>query len=861
MEHLPTRTGNPRSAFPPIPYLCEDRYDGGSFLEYPRRLGLPNFEDVGSRVNPHLSTTHMQFLAAMPPAELQPFLQKWLFFGLLHELLGDLYRYEDFVTGSPNDENEWTVVTTAKLVSRLEEWGETVTQDEGPRMAVYKHIAQCLKLTFACLMVSCPTFDNDLKFHLASVAEIVGYAANKACNVAWTDHPRRSLVPLIWGNPIDEGFVKSTLLDRSNCCRSQIQMLTKNFKSPQALAFVASCFQDETDRSQHRSCDEIICRAGNSTGPIPHHVSDSCGCEFIHVDEGLLIECLKRDCLPLLRLKEERNLDRISVEIVPSTNATRYVALSHVWADGLGNPKATALPQCQLSRLKVLVNELDTEARDWWDRPESPPEMLLWCDTLCCPVDSSEGKSIALAKMYRTYDEASEVLVLDQGLISRRIEGMRPDEACLRIAASRWTTRLWTLQEGALPGRKNNLWFQFTKTPFHVRALYEHLYEIATTGIRRRAVAGSIVGRFHTFMSVFDVANAERLGARFQNIMRGLMYRSVTVSSDEPLLIANLLALDLTAILESKPAERMQALWRTMSHSPYGIDTGLLFQLGPRMKEPGFRWAPSSLLSVDHFFFSRMRHEQENRGFLATRVNARGLLVEFAGLRMSIANPATFLPEQAAGFDSLPENSPDRRNILMRDHHGRWYILKHHLYGEPDCPSDLEALCTTVSRLSRPWVLYRGSSSLLPESEDAHRGLLIEAADKQLSRTDDFTCAELKSHIDYGRVPVEMNQICEAGYSLAQELDSSAAANRLREWENVPQDLNNPGYRETLQAVDVEVERLSKSPIALEALATSGNPVDERGFTQIDEYIERFYRGIYLHLEEYAPATRKWCVD
>lgn len=256
-----------------------------------------------------------------------------------------------------------------------------------------------------------------------------------------------------------------------------------------------------------------------------------------------------------------------------------------------------------------------------------------------------------------------------------------------------------------------------------------------------------------------------------------------------------------------------------------------------------------------------MRHEQENRGFLATKDNARGLLVEFAGLRMSIANPATGLPKQAAGFDSLPENNPDRRNIPMRDHHGRWYMLKHHLYGEPDCPPDLEAMCTTVSRLSRPWILYRGSNSLLPESGEAHRGLLIEAADKQLSRSDDFTCVELTSHIAFGHVPTEMNQLCQAAYSLAQELDSTAAASHMREWESVSQDLANPAYRETLQAMDLEIDRLSRSPIALEALAASGNSIDERGFTRINEYTERFYRGLYLHLEEYAPATRKWCVD
>lgn len=604
MEHLPTRTGNPNSVFPPIPHLCSERYDGGPFLEYPRRQGLPRLEVdwLGS-----LSLVNQWYLKAIPPAESESFLQNWLFFGLLHEILGDSYCHEDFVTTAEDDKGKRTIITTAVLVSRLEKWEKTIRQDEGPRMAVYEHVAQCLELAYACLKVCCPAFDNDLKFHLASVAEILAWAASKACNVAWTESPRRSQIPLIWGDPIDEDFVRLILLERSNCCRGQMKMLRETFRSPQALAFVASCFQDDTDRSQHASCDEICCRAGNSAGDLPHHVNDSCKCQPIHVDEAELVACLeKENCLPLLRLREEQDSDEITVEVVESTKDTRYVALSHVWADGLGNPQATALPRCQLFRLKALVNKLDRDVtRNWWDRPESPSEMLLWCDTLCCPVAPPEWKNMALAKMYRTYDEASEVLVLDQSLICRRVGEMRPDEACLRIAASRWMTRLWTLQEGALPSRKKNLWFQFNKTAFHVRTLYGVLQNFETTDIRMRSVTHGIRRRFHTFMALFHVTDAERLGADLQNIMRGLMYRSVTVSSDEPLLIANLLALDLTAILESKPAERMQALWRTMSSSPFGIDKGLLFQLGPRMKEPGFRWAPSSLLSIDHHFFSR----------------------------------------------------------------------------------------------------------------------------------------------------------------------------------------------------------------------------------------------------------------
>ena len=864
MEHLSQWDGQTKPIFPAIPYLCQDRYDGGPFLDYPHRLGLPRLEDDGTfRLNPTLPLASQRFLTGLRSDELESFLQNWLFFGLLSEVLGDLYRHEDFVTTSSDGENEKVIVTTAVLLSRLEEWEAKITQDKGILRAVYEHIAKCLNLTYACLIIKYPTFDNDLKFHLASVAELLGYAASKACNVAWTDNPRLSLVPINWGETINEDFRRSVLLERSNCCPSQMQMLDHDFRGPQALAFVAHCFHDDGFPSHPTSCDGHICHAGDvvTSGQVTRHVRDSCGCEFLHVDEDLLADCLKKGRLPLIRLKENANSNQMSIDVVPSTDSTFYVALSHVWADGLGNPTATALPRCQLSRVKTLINNLDLKYSDESYESKDAPEMLLWCDTLCCPVKSKEAQKMALTQMYRTYDEASLVLVLDRSLISHRVGGMRVDEACVRIATSRWMTRLWTLQEGALPAKRDKLWFQFTKTALPIRALYDRLTEIERTDIRRRGVASSVIGRFHTFRTLFDVESSENRGAQMKDIMRGLFYRSVTVPSDEPLIIATLLALDLSPILASEPAERMNVLWRIIGKSPSAIDKHILFHMGLKIRERGLRWAPQSLLSVDRHFAIPKPGEEENRGFLGTERNAKGLLVELAGFRVSVAKPAKGLPHHLAGFDSLTEDAIDRNNLLLKDCQGRWYVLKHRLFGESDYPPGLEEMCTVISRLYSPWVLYRGSGSLVPNDTKAHLALLVEEANGQQPQNSGSTFVEINSQVCFGRVTTEMNQICQAAYCLTQELVASAAARRLEDLAITTTDLADPVYKDALQGVDLELKRLSRSPVAMEAIAASTNSSDEQGVVRIAEYMERIFRGLYLQIEEYAPSNRKWCVD
>ena len=361
-------------------------------------------------------------------------------------------------------------------------------------------------------------------------------------------------------------------------------------------------------------------------------------------------------------------------------------------------------------------------------QPEDAPEMLLWCDTLCCPVKSKEAQTMALSQMYRTYDEASVVLVLDRRLISHRVGGMSFDEACTRIAASRWMTRLWALQEGALPARKNKLGFQFAKTALLGRTLYDRLIEIQKTDIRRRGVVTRVIGRFHTFTTLFDVQSSENQDAQMKHIMNGLFYRSVTVPSDEPLIIATLLALDLSQMLASEPAERMNVLWRIIGKSPSGIDKHILFHMGLKIDERGLRWAPRSLLSVDRYFAIPNPGEEENRDFLGTDRNTKGLVVELAGFRISIAKPAKGLPDHLAGFDSLIENAIDRHNLLLKDCQGRWYFLKHRLFGESDCPP-------AFAVISRFYSLGSYMVESAPLSPNMEKGTLVSWSKKRIIRS------------------------------------------------------------------------------------------------------------------------------
>ena len=68
----------------------------------------------------HMSYVDYELLYPTPVSELESFLQTWLFFGLLRELLGELYRHEDFVAVGETNPSSTRVVSTSKLLALID---------------------------------------------------------------------------------------------------------------------------------------------------------------------------------------------------------------------------------------------------------------------------------------------------------------------------------------------------------------------------------------------------------------------------------------------------------------------------------------------------------------------------------------------------------------------------------------------------------------------------------------------------------------------------------------------------------------------------------------------------------------------
>jgi Heterokaryon incompatibility protein (HET) len=331
-------------------------------------------------------------------------------------------------------------------------------------------------------------------------------------------------------------------------------------------------------------------------------------------------EILNRRQIPVITFKfllDDKGIMHINLDVSNSENTLGYVAISHVWADGLGNQTKNELPLCQIFRVAHLSRQVSGK--------ESVP---VWIDTLCVPRDRDQRVK-ALDLMNDTYKFSDHVLVLDAGLqcfkahrhLSTSLLEINVEtaeqirmgivvEVLLRIACSSWATRLWTLPEGQV-GRL--LHFQFSDEAVEIGDIF---YQLGTWPF----VGTSLVNDLRVFLTRLrprlrtQGANGQSaedpallrwptgsLDGRFIAMLHAIEWRFTSRQVDEVLCMAIQLNLDvktITNISEDDAEGRMHALLRQI---PY-IPGDLLFTNGPRLQQSPFRWAPRNLLGYkDHF--------------------------------------------------------------------------------------------------------------------------------------------------------------------------------------------------------------------------------------------------------------------
>jgi hypothetical protein len=157
---------------------------------------------------------------------------------------------------------------------------------------------------------------------------------------------------------------------------------------------------------------------------------------------------IKEGHIPLLEYKKVPNEERWEVVAQPYQAYQDYATISHVWADGYGNPIANELWKCQLDFFRFLLNTTI---------PEKMPSLrcsLFWIDTLVIPVEKKhvDRRKEAIEQINKVFTNAKYTIVVDNALTAMS-SGESYEGTAMKILASGWMRRLWTLQEAYLSRR------------------------------------------------------------------------------------------------------------------------------------------------------------------------------------------------------------------------------------------------------------------------------------------------------------------------------------------------------------------------------------------------------------------------
>ncbi|KAK8096060.1 hypothetical protein PG999_014082 [Apiospora kogelbergensis] len=573
MDHIPSSYSRPL----PLPdvRLYADEYDQGPFLGYLKRIGWVVERDI---TNLGLSSKSRN--------EVHRVLQSWLYFGILHEATGKNVSVKQF--GKTMD--GIVFLSSCRLTSLLEDWIHEPRLDPPALIDRVNNLSECVEIgQHICDMIHFQDQSYlDEAFHLSIqlmyeyLARAVTLVGEKAIFQGLNIPPLRS-VKLIGSDRLVANYMK-----HDGWCESNVHMLQELFSTTE-LVFASSLNPPGRNKQHSKDCNRHKCHAyriKNGTYTTKH-VSPDCTCEFVYACQDILRTslCGEPPSIPIIAPSDPvRKPDgRLYANILSSgtrSNAKEYIAISHVWSDGLGNNDHNAIPLCQFNRIVSATSRLNGNT-----------SISFWLDTLCFPLAPKDAYDQALICMRQSYEDAVKVLVFDAYLLEHDASRMSEEEMAMRIACAPWNRRLWTLQEGVLA---KFLAFQFRDS-----------WVDLTEWTNRRGYSTSLRALMFspTWLGYASLRALETETSQKMNIVqakRALTWRSTSEEDDEPLCLGNLVGTDPESVVrtffQNDPVrtriERMKLIWRSLPQQY----SSTVFWNSPKLHDDGFRWAPASLI-------------------------------------------------------------------------------------------------------------------------------------------------------------------------------------------------------------------------------------------------------------------------
>jgi hypothetical protein len=576
-------------------------------------------------------------------AERAEFVQNWLYFGFLEFFIGQPVDAACFITLNTDGRR---FLTTARLPGLLRQWATTIhglsASMRARRFSELRDIVAEIRSQHGTLCYwqhrtpPSERLPESLLLSISVLGTTLAYAIS---------HSRFDLVPGYetsdevilqkdagkWNTPRlkdyfeERGWCENDLRRLQSCVFATGYMYATRLKRAETLA--------------HDNCSETRCVVNDILPGAPYHprhTSQGCNCTPTGPPVETILEILDNGQFPVLELSMLGDVPVLRA--VPYKPGMNFVAISHVWSDGLGNPYANTIPGCRAGWFYYVLCQVyrftPHEQEDAEDGSlgtatcERAHTVYFWLDTLCVPVGASfkKHRDLAIRWMAITYSEAQVVLVLDSELLRHCSRPASTLENLFRILCSAWMRRVWTLQEAVL---SRGLLVLFEDDILDV--------DLAVRQLRRQTVGPDALDpvaneacRFYCQARVILYASRP---VRFILAFSLMQARQTSVMDDEAICFANMIGVDPTEILnaarggienheaaQKRQSRAMRMLFSLLDRVPEQV----LWNPGPKLLEDGYRWAPSSFHGGSVLAPTRHSAKRDRNGL---QITSLGLLL------------------------------------------------------------------------------------------------------------------------------------------------------------------------------------------------------------------------------------------
>lgn len=636
----------------------------------------------------------------------------------------------------------------------------------------------------------------------------------------------------------------SNTMRRNGWCPADIEFWRSRVGTKLQLLYYLSKLEQPGLRN-HTQCVGSRCLAHQydmARDTALHRCEDGL-CGMLYVDEQRMMDILAEGHIGLLAITLGDNSLAMSVDVVSSNVHPNYVAISHVWAEGLGNPVDNGLPRCQVAQVARSVARLQDRARS------KHGQLLLWLDTLCCPVRSDRHRKMCLAKMGQIYRDAAYVLVLDAPLSQYSRADLDYVEIAARLKYSSWRKRLWTFQEGMQARR---LWLSLKDDAIDLDEVQRELDKLVRSDLVHRGLLLYLSATHRENRTLVNWWSQSRGSVNIADVIRAVKERSVSVLADEPLCLSTCMRLDQERMMQAHPEERMATFWQSLERSKAEIPRGIIFFHSERLTQPSLCWAPASFLHQDQWRNLRKPATAQD----VAKITSDGLCLELPGCRISLPN---ILPssERPAWDDVFKHYSHAVFHLRLRS--GIWLTMGR--FGSPN-----------VDKLSllRQLRTYSGICDILaePEFDDISQGSTTRGSCQGLlgiatSYREGRRMFHCESYVIIMRLNQTQSTGLEAAYGALHDerlrlllVPSRKTPTEQSSWPDDPMLCHFPNdavarlYELAEMALMDSIVRQSYGPRPYEAI--------RKDF--VHQILVLFYER-YGEIIEAWPSSQKWCVD